>query len=99
MKRADLAALADRISETRFSFADESELWDKLNIRPGSVSPLNVIDVPGTDVEILIDREIFACERFGIHPNDNTATVILSPDDLMKILDTAGCHYRVVKLK
>ncbi|MDR1890429.1 MAG: prolyl-tRNA synthetase associated domain-containing protein [Zoogloeaceae bacterium] len=99
MKRADLAALASHIGETRFSFGNENELWDKLHIRPGSVSPLNVIDAPGTDVEILIDREIFACERFGIHPNDNTTTVILSPEDLMKILDAAGCPYRVIELR
>ena len=98
MKRADLAALARHISETRFSFGNESELWDKLHIRQGSVSPLNVIDAPGTDAEILIDNEIFDAARFGIHPNDNTATVILSPDDLMKILDAAGCHYRIIEI-
>jgi Ala-tRNA(Pro) deacylase len=98
IKRADLAALANTISETRFSFGNENELWEKLRIRPGSVSPLNVIDAPETDVEILIDREIFACGRFGIHPNDNTATVILSPEDLLKILDTMGCRYRIVEI-
>jgi Ala-tRNA(Pro) deacylase len=76
----------------------KNELWEKLRIRPGSVSPLNVIDAPSTDVEILIDREIFACGRFGIHPNDNTATVILSPEDLMKILDATCCRYRIVEL-
>jgi Ala-tRNA(Pro) deacylase len=98
MKRADLAALANHINETRFSFGNENELWDKLRIRPGSVSPLNVIDAPGTDAEILIDREIFDCGRFGIHPNDNTATVILTPEDLMKILDATGCRYRVIEM-
>jgi Ala-tRNA(Pro) deacylase len=98
-KRADLSALASRLGETRLSFGHEKALWDKLRIRPGSVSPLNVIDAPGTDVEILIDREIFACERFGIHPNDNTATVILAPDDLMKLLDATGCRYRAIEMK
>jgi Ala-tRNA(Pro) deacylase len=98
MKRADLAALASTISETRFSFGNENELWEKLHIRPGSVSPLNVIDAPETDIEILIDREIFACGRFGIHPNDNTATVILSSEDLVKVLDATGCRYRIVEI-
>jgi Ala-tRNA(Pro) deacylase len=98
MKRADLAALATSIGETRFSFGNETELWDKLHIRPGSVSPLNFIDAPEADVEILIDREIFGSERFGIHPNDNTATVILTPPDLIKILDEIGCRYRIIAL-
>jgi Ala-tRNA(Pro) deacylase len=98
-RRADLAALADHIRETRFSFGNETELWDKLHIRPGSVSPLNVIDAPGTDVEVLIDREIFDFARFGIHPNDNAATVILAPEDLIKILDATSCRYRIVEIK
>jgi Ala-tRNA(Pro) deacylase len=62
------------------------------------VSPLNVVDAPGTDVEILIDREIFDCARVGMHPNDNAATVILAPEDLAKILDAASCRYRVVEV-
>jgi Ala-tRNA(Pro) deacylase len=95
-KRADLGALANNIGETRFSFGNEAELWDKLHIRPGSVSPLNIIDAPGTDVEVLIDREIFDCARFGIHPNDNTATVVLAPEDLTAILDEAACRYRII---
>jgi Ala-tRNA(Pro) deacylase len=99
MKRAELAALANHIGETRFSFGNETELWDKLRIRPGSVSPLNVIDAPDTDVEILIDREIIDCGRFGIHPNDNTATVILAPQDLINILDALGCRYRMIAIK
>jgi Ala-tRNA(Pro) deacylase len=97
MKRADLVALAGHIGETRFSFGNEDELWDKLHIRQGSVSPLNVIDAPTKDVEILIDRAIFANERFGIHPNDNTVTVILAPEDLMKVLEAMGCRYRVIE--
>ena len=99
MKRADLVKLADFIGETRFSFGNENELWEKLHIRAGSVSPLNVIDAQGTDVEILIDCEIFERKRFGIHPNDNTATVILAPDDLIAFLDAVSCRYRIIDMK
>ena len=99
MKRANLDALASHINETRFSFGNETELWDKLHIRPGSVSPLNVIDAPGSDMEVLIDCGIFDCGRFGIHPNDNTATVILAPEDLMKILDAVSCRYRIIEIR
>ena len=96
-KHADLAALAAFIDETRFSFGNENELWEKLHIHAGSVSPLNVLDAQGTDLEILIDKDIFDCEQFGIHPNENTATVLLSPHDLMRILDAVNCRHRIVK--
>ncbi len=95
-KRADLAALADNIGESRFSFGNEAELWDKMNITPGSVSPLNIIDVSETDIEFLLDSEIFSLERFGVHPNDNTASVIITPEALTRVLEAEGCRYRIV---
>jgi Ala-tRNA(Pro) deacylase len=97
-KRADLAALASHIGETRFSFGNEEELWNKLHIRQGSVSPLNIIDAPDNDAEILVDKAVFTSSRFGIHPTDNTVTVILAPGDLMKALEASGCRYRVIEI-
>lgn len=95
-KRADLAALAKVLGETRLSFGDEDALRDKLNIRRGAVSFLNVADVENTDVIVLIDSSAFFCGRIGVHPNDNTATVILNPCDIEKILNACGAAYKFV---
>jgi Ala-tRNA(Pro) deacylase len=95
-KRADLAKLRVILDETRLSFGEEDALLEKLNIRPGSVSFLNVIGKPDTDVTILIDSEIFQSGRFGVHPNDNTATIIFAPQEIKKILDHLGAKYRFV---
>ena len=95
-KRADLAAIAKALGETRLSFGGEEELLEKLNIRHGAVSFLNVIGSEGTDVEILIDSSVFDCSRIGVHPNDNTATVILQPNDIQKILEACGAKYRFI---
>jgi len=97
-KRANLLALQKLLGEERLSFGSEEALWEKLRIRPGSVSILNVIDAPDTDVEILIDRDIFAAARFGVHPNDNTATVVMAPQDLTRVLDAVSVRYRFVEL-
>ena len=95
-KRADLVAVAREIGETRLSFGDEVTLQEKLNIQHGAVSFLNVIGTEGTDVTILIDSAVFDCERIGVHPNDNTATVLLRPQDIQKILAACGVEYRLL---
>jgi len=98
-KRADLAAIAKALGESRLSFGDEHALQEKLNIRHGSVSFLNVIGSEGTDVSFLIDSSAFFCEKIGIHPNDNSATVILKPHDIERILSACGAEYRFLSLE
>ncbi|MCL2126031.1 MAG: prolyl-tRNA synthetase associated domain-containing protein [Oscillospiraceae bacterium] len=98
-KRADLVKLAQILGETRLSFGDEDALMQKLNIKHGSVSFLNVVGARGTDATILIDDAAFDCETIGIHPNDNTATVIIKPQDIEKILNACGVEYRILTLK
>ena len=97
-KRADLVKVREILGESRLSFGDEDALLEKLNISPGSVSFLNIIGKPGTDVTFLIDKEICAGERFGVHPNDNTATIIFSPRDIPKIFDHFGAKYRFAEV-
>jgi Ala-tRNA(Pro) deacylase len=86
------------LGESRLSFGDEDALLQKLNIRPGSVSFLNIVGKPDTDVTFLIDKEIHDSERFGVHPNDNTATVIFAPQEIVRILDHFGAKYQFVEV-
>jgi len=97
-KRADLTVLRKQLSETRLSFGEEDALFEKLNIRSGSVSFLNVINAVNTDVTFLIDQSVLSNEKIGVHPNDNTATVIFSTHDISKILENFRVKYRFVEL-
>ena len=96
--RADLYAVAAALGESRLSFGDDKALQEKLNIQPGSVSFLNIIGAEKTDVTVLIDSSAFFCNRIGVHPNDNTATVILKPYDIQRILNACGVEYRFLAL-
>ncbi|MDR0751696.1 MAG: hypothetical protein LBF12_03785 [Christensenellaceae bacterium] len=95
-KRADLISLRALLSESRLSFGDADMLFDKLNIKPGSVSFLNIIKKPTTDVFFLIDKEIFDSEFFGVHPNDNTSTIVFKPSQISTILDHFHAKYRFI---
>ena len=95
-KKADLRLLQTILSESRLSFGNEDKLEEKLNIKKGSVSLLNVIGVESTDVIFLIDQEVFKYEKIALHPNDNTASIIFSPNDILKVLDHYDVEYRLI---
>ena len=97
-KRADLDAVAKALGETRLSFGSEDALQEKLNIQHGAVSLLNAVDAGKTDVVFLIDSSAFEYDKIGLHPNDNTATVTLKPQDIEKILAACGVEYRFLAL-
>ena len=98
-KRADLDAVAKALGEIRLSFGDEDALQEKLNIQHGAVSLLNAIDAGKTDVLFLIDSSAFEYDRIGLHPNDNTTTVTLRPQDIEKILAACGAGYKFISLE
>ncbi|MCL2111904.1 MAG: hypothetical protein FWH32_06615 [Clostridiales bacterium] len=97
-KRADLAALQKILGESRLSFGDADALWDCLRIRPGSVSLLNIIGAreAGQGVEnpvllkFLVDADVLAVPRIGLHPNDNAATIMFEAARLAELFR----HYR-----
>jgi Ala-tRNA(Pro) deacylase len=97
-KKADLAALQARLGETKLSFGSEADLWDKLAIKHGSVSLLNVIGAGKTDVVHIIDKTIFDSDRIAVHPNDNTATIIFDPKELHKIYERFGVDFRFAEI-
>lgn len=89
-KKADLQAVREQLGSSRLSFASDERLMRYLSVRPGSVSPLCMINDESRAVAVAIDADLMKAEKMGIHPNDNTATVYLSPSDLVKLLRDHG---------
>ena len=92
-KRADLKKISDGLKCHRLSFGNEEELWEKLHIKSGSVSVLNVIGAPNTDVTFVIDKEIVNYDKVAFHPNDNTASISFKPENIVKIMDKYNKKY------
>lgn len=98
-KRADLKKISDEINSHRLSFGNEEELWEKLHIKPGSVSILNVIGAPNTDVTFVIDKEIMGYDNVSFHPNDNTASIAFSPKNIEKIMKEYNKTYMFLEVE
>lgn len=97
-KKADLKAFRDQLGTTPLSFASEERLEKYLGLQKGAVSPLGVINDTGAEVEVVIDTDFRFEKRFGCHPNDNTATVILDFKDLLDIIKKNGNEVSFLKI-
>lgn len=89
-KRADLKAFAKTVGEKSFSFGNAEELKQLLNLTPGSVSPLGLINDATNSVYFYIDADLLKDEVIYCHPNINTATLEIKIDDFKKIIDYTG---------
>lgn len=87
-KRANLKSLAIKLNSGKLHFASEEELKEYLNLFPGSVSLLGIINDTGK-VKVIIDKELVGL-RLLFHPNDNRTTILLKYDDVLKIIDNCG---------
>ncbi len=85
-KKVDLEKLGRLIGAGRLSFASEERLEKYLKVKPGSVTPLALMNDADHAVEFFIDKDVTRAKTIGVHPLENTATVFLSYKDLDKFL-------------
>lgn len=79
------------------SFASPEDLKKYMDLTPGAVTPLGLLNVEGAPITMYLDTE-FKDSIIGIHPNENTATVWLQGDDLVELLRENGCEVEIVEI-
>lgn len=97
-KHPDMKALALAIASTRLSFGSADRLMKYLGVEQGSVSPLGVLNDESSSVEAILDEELMKWEKIGVHPNDNTMTIWLRPEDLLKVMKLSGNPVRTCRI-
>lgn len=91
--------LSKQINSARLSFADASYMEEYLNITPGSVSIMGLMNDTGNHVRLLIDRDLLDKEYLAFHPCINTSSVKASTEDILtKFLQEVHHTYTVVSL-
>lgn len=88
-KRVDLKAFRKKHGLRNLSFASADDLMAIMGLTPGSVSPLGILNDEERRVQVYLDTAC-AGKRIGVHPNDNTATVWLQTEDLIRVLEEHG---------
>ena len=96
-KRVDLKEFRKQNGLRNLSFASEADLMEYMRLIPGAVSPLGLLNDPEHQVQFYLDAEL-AGNKIGVHPNDNTATVWMETDDLIKLIQNNGNEVHVVNI-
>ena len=95
-KTKDLSA---QIGSSRLSFAKVEYMEQYLNITPGSLSVLGLMNDKDRMVRLLIDEDVLTGEYIGCHPCINTSSLRLRTKDLVeKIIPAMEHEPTIVKL-
>ncbi len=91
--------LTSQINSARLSFADEQAMLEYLDITPGSVSVLGLINDADARVRLLVDKDILEDEYIGCHPCVNTSSMKIKTSDIFdKIVSAMGHTKTIVEL-
>lgn len=96
-KRVPLSELPSKIGSTKLSFASEERLMKYLKLTPGAVTPLAVINDEENAVEVFLDEELKKEKLLGVHPCENTATILITVQDLEKYINSCNNKYKYIK--
>lgn len=84
--------LSKQIGSARLSFAGPEYMEKYLDITPGAVSVLGLMNDPDNMVELLIDRDVVQHEFIGCHPCVNTSSLKLKTSDVLDVILPAIHH-------
>lgn len=76
--------ISGQIGTSRLSFAGTEEMQQYLDITPGAVSIMGLMNDTQNRVQLLIDKPVLESELLGCHPCVNTASLRLKTRDVLE---------------
>lgn len=90
--------LEQRLRQGKLSFASPKRMEKYLGLTGGSVSVFGLINDEGNHVHLFLDDALKMAEKISFHPNDNTATLVIDRDSLLRFLRWTGNSYEFIQL-
>jgi len=98
-KKFKTKELSAQINSARLSFADAEDMLKYLDIEPGAVSIMGLMNDTEKHVKLLIDEDVLKDEYLGCHPCVCTSSLKLKTKDVIDIfLPATGHDYQCVHL-
>ena len=98
-KKFKTKELSSQIHSARLSFAGPEEMLKYLDIEPGAVSIMGLMNDKDKNVQLLIDEDVLEDEYLGCHPCVCTSSLKLKTKDVIeKYLPATGHEYMTVHL-
>jgi Ala-tRNA(Pro) deacylase len=97
-ERLDMKLLAQKLDTSKLQFASADDLMKLLGVAPGSVSLFGLLHDTNNQVQLVVESSLLEADELGFHPNDNTATIFISPANLGHIAHRLDHTVRSVSL-
>lgn len=91
-KRFKTKEISHQINSARLSFATPDFMEKFLDITPGSVSVLGLMNDKENQVQLLVDEDVLKGELLGCHPCINTSSLRLRVEDVFTTFLQAVKH-------
>ena len=77
-------------------FGSPEKLKEYLGLEPGSVSVLALVNDVHLQVNIIVDSILWQCDSFQCHPLVNTATLVISKEDISRFFELIGHTIQII---
>ncbi len=92
--------LSSQINSARLSFASPDAMLEYLDIKPGAVSIMGLMNDKENNVKLLVDEDVLKDEYIGCHPCVNTSSLKIRTKDIFdKFLKAVNHTATTVVLK
>ena len=92
----NIRSLEQKLRQGKLTFGSEKRLMKYLGVKPGSVSPFGLINDTEHHVHLFLDQQLQLADKISFHPNDNTASLVITYSDFMKYLNHMGNTYEFI---
>jgi len=83
-KKFKTKMISKQINSSRLSFGSDEKMLEYLNITPGSVSLLGLMNDHDFKVQLLMDKDLLQDEYLGCHPCINTSSLRIKMKDVFE---------------
>jgi Ala-tRNA(Pro) deacylase len=98
LNRLDMKSLAQACGVKKVQFVRSERVEEMVGVPPGSVSIFGLLHPGAETMQVIVDESLMQEPELGFHPNDNTATVFLKPEYVLKIIPATNHDYRILAL-
>ena len=88
-KSVDLKSLGEALGVKKLRFASAKRLQTHLKLDPGAVTILGVMNDHNHQVQVVVDQAIWEAQALQCHPLVNTATLVISLDNVRRFLQVS----------
>ena len=98
-KKFRTASVSKQLGVARLSFTTAEQLENILGLTQGSVTVTGLLNDTTHCVHVAIDRDLLNEERILIHPNINTASLVVKTSDILRFLDLLGYEFTPIAVE